>query len=172
MQNTYNNCEWCDVFSGPVDAESFMVTPHLFEMHGFVEFYPQRWVLPRVRLLFDIIESEEDSENELRIEFVAPPSRRGIAFMTTAVEFLEKFEKAHIDRSDIPKHELEGIMSLHSATKIAFKLAIDQSEGQLSDEIWWEDEEDWFLLEDDEDEDPGDGFNPYAYRNDNQNIEL
>lgn len=150
LQNSYNQCDWCDTFSNPSNGpRSFQVTPQLFELYGFVELIPQRWVIPCHRLFFDIDEDGSD----LVVDFVVPPSRDGIAFLKDQIEVLQHFETEHRMRSDIPEHELEAIMKLHTAMESAFTLAIEQSKGQITDEVWHWDEDDWYMEDDEESED-------------------
>jgi hypothetical protein len=160
LQNSYNQCDWCDTYSTPPDAESFQATPQIFGLYGFVEFMPQRWVIPRMRLLFDIDDvsaRDDQSSGGLKVDFIVPPSRLSVSFLERRIGYLENFAKNHKDRSDVASHELSAIMSFRAAIETAFSEAVAQSEGQLSEEVWtWGD--DWYTgggegEEDDEDQD-------------------
>lgn len=163
LQSSYNQCDWCheDYSSPPAGPNKYFVTPQIFEWYGFVELYPQRWVVPYARILFNIDESSEAEENEgdeeegsdLEVTFIVPPSRGGIAFLAIQLERLEAFEMDHKSRTDIPEVELQAIMSFRSAIVTAFENAIEQSEGQFSDQVWLWEEDEWYI----EDVDDSDG---------------
>lgn len=168
LQSSYNQCDWCDedYSSPPAGPNKYFVTPQIFEWYGFVELYPQRWVVPYARILFNIDESSEAEENEgdeeegsdLEVTFIVPPSRGGIAFLAIQLERLEAFEMDHKSRTDIPEVELQAIMSFRSAIVTAFENAIEQSEGQLSDQVWLWEEDEWYI--EDEDDSDGVGHDP------------
>lgn len=150
MQSSYNQCKWCDgLYSNPKDAYTYQVTPQLFEIYGFVESVPQRWVIPEYRLFFDIIHAEdEDEEAEeddlVEVDFIVPPSWSGLVFLRQRLQFLEEFEEQIEDRTDIPKDELDGILNFHSALVDAYILAMQHSVGEASERVWLLGEDDWF----------------------------
>lgn len=139
LQNSYNKCKWCDgLYANANDPYEYYVTPQLFEVYGFPELWPQRWILPKARLLFDVRESNgDDDTEELQVDFVAPPSPDGIDFLKARLRTLNKFERKYGNNTDIPRNEHEGIFSLHGAMTRAFSLALEQSVGQISDRVWY-----------------------------------
>lgn len=176
LQNSYNQCQWCQIYTNPETADWFQVTPQIFELYGFVEFMPQRFAVPHVRLLFDIDEVDEDEADfpgELEVDFVVPPSPAGIQFLHERLHFLREIEVRIKENQSITAAETEGLLSLHSAIVTAFSAALQQAGGQVSNEVWqmgemwfWEsdidieeDEEDYYYEdEDDEDEDEDEDY--------------
>lgn len=159
LQNSYNQCQWCQIYKNPGQAEWFQVTPQIFELYGFVEFMPQRWAIPHVRLLFDIDEVDEDEADfpgELEIDFIVPPSPAGLQFLHERLLFLREIEIRIKENESITPTETEGLLSLHSAIVTAFSAALQQAGGQVSNAVWqmgqmwfWETD---VQMEDDEDE--------------------
>jgi len=147
LVSSYNKCLFCDhLYSNAKDPYSFQVTPQLFEIYGFVEPIPQRWVVPEVRLMFDINydDEEEPDENELRVDFVVPPCWHALHFMRQRLAFLQEFEEELENHMDIPKEELDGLTSFHSALVDAFSLALEFSVGEASEQVWSMDKDDWY----------------------------
>lgn len=147
LVSSYSQCPFCDpVHSNPQDDEAFLVTPQLFELYGFVEPIPQRWVVPGVRLLFDVkyANDQEPDDNELRVDFVVPPCWQAVHFLKKRVAFLREFENELKDRTDIPQVELDGLRSFHNALLKAFSLALDASAGQTSEQVWSLGKNDWY----------------------------
>ena len=144
---SYNQCPNCDhLYSNPKDASTFEVTPQLFEVYGFVEPIPQRWVLPQYRLMFDInyANEEEPDEEDLRVDFIAPPSWLALHFLRARLAFLHAFEKELKDRTDIPAAELDGLKRFHRALVDAYSLALKFSTGKASERVWSMDENEWY----------------------------
>jgi len=136
LQNSYNKCKWCHgLYANAENPSQYYVTPQLFEIYGFIEAWPQRWILPEARLFFDIEEGEK--EQNLQVKFVAPPSPYGLDFLEERLEELKAFQRKllHID-TDIPQPERNGLSQLHEAVTRAFKLAHEQAYGQVSNEVW------------------------------------
>ena len=152
---SYNLCSFCEnLYSNPKDVYSYQVTPHLFEWYGFIEPIPQRWVVPKARLLFDVKHADEDeaNDNDLRVDFIVPPSSDGLNFIRQRLLYLREIAEKLENRTDIPQVELDGLRSFHSALVNAFSLAIKFSEGEVSEEVWSMSEDDWYM-EDDSDYD-------------------
>ena len=64
LQNSYNKCKWCDgLYANADNPEQYYVTPQLFEVYGFTESWPQRWIVPEARLLFDVTEEKQEEED-------------------------------------------------------------------------------------------------------------
>ena len=175
LQESYNQCRWCKIYTNPDHERGYIVTPQLYEQYGFIESYPQRWVVPGVRLLFDI-EEEEDREDEKEddtttvakttttkrrhVNFVFPPSEKATAFLLKEIVRLANFEATYGQYeeketdSPIPAHEMDAIWNLHESILSAFTLAYGSATGQTSEDVWdlgeywyWEGE----LPEDDDD---------------------
>lgn len=146
LQNSYNKCSFCDgLYDNANEPQEYYVTPQLFEVYGFVELLPQRWILPEARLMFDITGGgdgtgevgESDDNRGLRIDFVAPPSVEGLTFLQRELVMLDKFKKRYGNSTDLPRPEYDGIFSMHGAMVKAFSLALEQTTGQdLSDHVW------------------------------------
>jgi SET domain len=148
-QNSYNKCPSCKaLFTNPQLPIGFQVTSQLFEDYGFVESVPQRWVLPEVRMIFDVVQSQtEDADDEdAAVVFAVPPSFRGWYHLRRRLYELAVFEEEYGERSDIPEVELEGIFSMHEAIVDAYSLALyHYSEGYVSEKVWSKDPESWHL---------------------------
>eukprot|EP00934_Nitzschia_sp_Nitz4_P008466 Nitzschia sp. Nitz4//scaffold96_size78090//1661//2876//NITZ4_005481-RA/size78090-augustus-gene-0.9-mRNA-1//-1//CDS//3329560534//8456//frame0 len=147
LQNSYNRCDWCSFYSNPDSELNFQVTPQIFELYGFVELFPQRWVLPEARLLFDldIVEPERATyDGELRVDFIVPPSQYGVSYLWHKLQLLDEFSSTHRNRSDIAISELEAIFELHNAMKVAFNAALLHSRGKLTNKVWRFDQHSWF----------------------------
>jgi hypothetical protein len=146
LQNSYNQCPWCGIYSAPYRADSFVVTPHIFETYGFVELYPQRWIFPQARLLFDIDEANGDGEETgIEINFVVPPSEQGFKFLKKEERRLKAFAfKNEYNRSP-PEHELKAIWEYHNAALTAVSSAIQfADEKQFSNQVWEMEENQWY----------------------------
>jgi SET domain len=163
LQNSYNRCPFCkNLYSNPQTPLGFQVTPQLFEAYGFVESIPQRWVLPEMRMILDIVHPDEDDgddddddDHSVEVVYAVPPSIRGIHYLRQRLQELEEFEEEYGERTDIPEIELEGIFSLHEAIVHAYSQAVYQSVGLASEEIWLEDPTSWHIemLEEDDGKD-------------------
>jgi len=137
LQNSYNRCRWCKIYSNPANEHSFITTPQLFEYYGLIEPYPQRWVVPTpIRLMFDVDEYR-------RVRFVVPPSPRGVAYLRRELERLGNFLRKYDDDDSVatvPRHERASIMQYHEVIATAFALAFDSvvvhRETYVSDEVW------------------------------------
>jgi hypothetical protein len=148
FQNSYNKCPYCKaLFSNPRLPTGFQVTPQLFEQYGFVEDIPQRWVIPEMRMIFDVVYSTADDtgEDDVEVVYAVPPSSRGRHYLRRRLYELALFEEEYGERNDIPDVELEGIFSLHEAMVDAYSLAIDFSEGDMSEKVWLKDPESWHV---------------------------
>lgn len=140
LQNTYNQCEWCD--------PSYVATPQIFELFGFVEPFPQRWVIADYDIIFDIF---QHAEGQIEISFESLPDDFGVIFMQRRLQELEEFKQKYQDRTDLPKAEYDGIFQFHEAVVNAFSWAVQMlpPEGAVVDG----DDDD----EEDEEDDDDDG---------------
>jgi len=147
LQSSYNQCPWCDgQYSNPANPRIYQVTAQLFEVYGFVESIPQRWVIPQFRILFDIVHSKREGaeEDEVDVDFIVPPSEAGLSFLKHRLNFLESFEKENKDRGDIPGDEYAGLFAFHEAIVKAFSLALEHGKEVVSDQVWSLDEDSWY----------------------------
>ena len=146
LQNSYNQCPWCGIYSAPYKADLFVVTPHIFETYGFVELHPQRWIFPQARLLFDVDETKDDGEEiGIEIDFVVPPSERGVMFLKKEERRLKAFAFKNEHNRSPPEHELKAIWEYHSAALTAISSAIQcADEEQFSNQVWEMEENQWY----------------------------
>jgi hypothetical protein len=140
IQSSYNQCKFCEgLYSNPEDPTWYQVTPQLFEIYGFVEAVPQRWVIPKVRMAFDIIHAEDGDASdgdEFEVDYIVPPSQKGLGYLRHRLQELEDFQEKHMSRTDIPKDELGGIFYFHAAVANAYSLALEHSPGEMSERVW------------------------------------
>lgn len=122
------------MYRNPKGEDNFHVTPQLFEIYGFVELYPQRWVIPSERLLFDVDEAEDGT---VQAKFAVKPSRRSLDFLKQRLKGLAIFPAIHQDRRDLPKQELDAILEFHSAIVQAFRLALEAAKETGTSELIW-----------------------------------
>jgi hypothetical protein len=120
------------------------LTPQIFEHYGFVEPYPQRWIVFNRRLLFDVIEEVQDGR--LKATFAIPPSPIGIEFLKNDIDRLEAFaQRMESEQPDIPNVEREGLLNYQQSILTAYKLAYEQSKDEtLTDEVWYRERDYWW----------------------------
>ena len=109
IYTTYNFCEDCGL-----RAETFG-TSLIFRDYGFVEQYPQRWILGEI--VFDL-DYKDGDPNELEVSWVFdPPSRDVIAFFDEQLDRLQEFVTVHLETqpADIPDLEWSNINIYHQA---------------------------------------------------------
>ena len=165
LYNSYNRCRGC---GGRKYAYG---TPELLQAYGFVEEYPQRYVIEEVRLKFDVEEVEEpaagtgsDGAGEedagrqgsppLAIRFAVPPSAVGMAYLRRELRRLEEFGRTH--RADpgrtagVPAGERDTVWNYHGALVRAFGTAVREAEEAdlVSERVWECSAEDWVWVED------------------------
>jgi hypothetical protein len=121
----------------------YQVTPQLFEIYGFVEAVPQRWVIPDIRMIFDIIHVEDGDEFE--VDYIVPPSHKGLSYLRHRLQELEDFEEEHRSRTDIPQDELDAIFNGHAAVVNAYSMALGHASGEMSERVWHLGPESWQL---------------------------
>jgi SET domain len=142
ISNSYNQCQWCEAFSNAPDFKKIFLTPHIFEHYGFVEAYPQRWIVPKRRLLFDVVEKD----GTLYASFAIPPSPIGVEYLRTEIERLEDFaNRMTSNKPDIPDVEVNGLLDYQKAILAAYKLAYQQSKAEeLTDKVWYRHRKYWW----------------------------
>ncbi|KAL7525730.1 hypothetical protein ACHAWF_001486 [Thalassiosira exigua] len=145
LHNSYNQC-------GPVcqGRMHYFGTPEILVWYGFVESYPQRYMVDQVRLKFDIVE-KEDGSGALEAKFAVPPSVWGVDYLKQEAMRLETFEQKYGKDKDlverVPRSEYNVIWEYHDALSKAFDLAIKSAEG-ITSEIVWKCDCEWWKVED------------------------
>jgi len=146
----YNTCTIC---GSRVDTWG---TIELFEDYGFVEPFPQRYIFPSVRLKFALDEKKSshkpetaemnaDDENEsdgLVFKWYVPPSQKGLDFLQTETERLQKVgkmkDKLKLNvngEQAIQESEWNACWMLYDAMLFAFQAAIEHAPA-VSAEVW------------------------------------
>lgn len=144
LYNTYNHCDMC------VNRKFDYGTTDMLLDYGFVESYPQKWVVDQVRLKFEVFEPEDGSEG-LKIKFNVRPSAWGVAWLKDEVTRLRQFAADNKNNTELqesmPKNEYDTVWEFHQAALSAFEAALEQSVGLVSEKVWWCDES-WWEIED------------------------
>ncbi len=157
IYNSYNRCNICHEYFDHVG------TPEIFNMFGFVEFMPQRWLFDFARVKFDLDWRDADeSTGDAVVSFLVPPSERGIALLQEELDRLSLFA-AHRDDdpkdAGIPASEWQSLWQYYDALHYAVSCAVQQSsKGNMTDDVWKLDENWWVhngTLTADDDEDHG-----------------
>ncbi|KAG7358724.1 SET methyltransferase domain containing protein [Nitzschia inconspicua] len=145
IRNSYNQCEFCLDFSNCPSFELIFVTPHLFDHYGFVEPYPQRWIIPSRRLLFDVMEVD-GNDGILNATFAIPPSSLGVQFLHDDIARLKLFaERLISEKPNIPDIEYNTLLEYHQSILRAYELAYEQSKLEvLTDEVWYRHRDYWW----------------------------
>lgn len=145
LVNSYNQCELCG------NRFYDYTTIDIFLDYGFVESYPQKWMIDEVRLKFEVMEPEDGSDG-LKIKWTMPPSVWGVAWLKDEVARLRQFAEDKQNDTELeksmPQHEYDMVWMLQKAALSAFEAAAKQSEGLTSGAAWkcdlgWWEVEDW-----------------------------
>ena len=111
-------------------------------MHfGFVEPIPQRWLFDFARVKFDLDWKDGDeSTGEVVVNFLVPPSERGIALLQEELTRLNVFSetnrnKTYKDYEGMTQYEWESLWQYFDALYDAISYAI-QSDVPLNDDVW------------------------------------
>ena len=124
-------------------------TPEMFLHFGFVEELPQRWLFDFARVKFDMDWSDADeSTGEVVVNFLVPPSEKGIALLREELTRLTLFAKDHRDNASedtrIPRSEWSSLWQYYDALYYALSCAVQQSgNGNMTDDVWKLDENWW-----------------------------
>lgn len=138
-QQLFNSYNQCNIVCQ--DYYDWFGTPELFQAYGFVEPYPQRWLfdLARIKLELNI-----DEKGEEVVEFLVPPSKKGIDMLKIELERLDEFSKKYRSTNmGVPKNEWTLLWEYFDALHNALSRAIE-SDVPLSEEIW-EMHHDWWV---------------------------
>jgi hypothetical protein len=133
LYNSYNQCNFC------VGWKDWMGTPEMFNLFGFVERMPQRWLFHNVRVKFDLDwKNEDESTGELQVKFHVPPSERGMVFLREELTRLKDFkQRKNVDAADtlVPKSEWESFWQYHNALTVAMAQVLG-SGVEVTEEVW------------------------------------
>ncbi|GKY96146.1 hypothetical protein MPSEU_000574600 [Mayamaea pseudoterrestris] len=126
---SYNQCADCQ-------NKNHIGTPELLREHGFVEDYPQRWILSDENVVsFDLVPEtivgmDGATMKQISVKWIDKrPSRKSFAYMKNQLQRLADFcetELVSLDPS-IPPQELDVILQYLDATTTALSLAINAS---------------------------------------------
>lgn len=139
---SYNQCEDC--FNRHYDFG----TPEMLRDYGFVEQFPQRWIFHMYEIALDIDKNEETGQLEVtwldesvhkKFGKLYEVTEWGIGELRNHLQRLKelyetKLEAVEEGTSDveIPRHELDSLMSYYHALTKALELAVESSEDYLS----------------------------------------
>ena len=140
---SYNRCIMCQ------ELVDWFGTPEMFLYFGFVEEMPQRWLFDFARVKFDLDWRDGDkSKGEAVVNFLVPPSVKGMELLTEELTRLTSFAKIHRDKSSedagIPSSEWSSLWQYYDALYYALLCAIHQGRiGPMTDDVWKLDENWW-----------------------------
>lgn len=142
IYNSYNRCNICHEYFDHVG------TPEIFNMFGFVEVMPQRWLFDFARVKFDLDWRDADeSTGDVVVSFLVPPSERGIALLQEELDRLSLFATHRDDDpkdAGIPASEWQSLWQYYDALHYALSCAVHQSSnGNMTDDVWKLDENWW-----------------------------
>jgi hypothetical protein len=124
-------------------------TPEMFLYFGFVEEMPQRWLFDFARVKFDLYWSDDGkSIGEAVVNFLVPPSVKGIELLKEELARLTSFAKEHRDAASIDAaishSEWSSLWQYYDALHYALSCAVHQSSNEkLTDDVWKLDENWW-----------------------------
>ena len=114
---SYNQCPSvvCD------ETRDWMGTPELFLHFGFVEAMPQRWLFDFARVKYDLDWKDgNESSGEVVVDFLVPPSKRGVELLQVELSRLESFSNMYRSKEtseyeEIPTSEWELLWQYYDA---------------------------------------------------------
>jgi len=142
LYNSYNRCNICDEYF------DWVGTPEMFLMFGFVESMPQRWLFDFARVKFDLDWKDDNEETgEQVVNFLVPPSLRGMRFLQEETIRLMSFSSKHRSNSHeeyegMSKYEWDSLWQYYDALHNALSQALE-SHAPLSDDVWKLDDDWW-----------------------------
>eukprot|EP00527_Entomoneis_sp_CCMP2396_P005369 CAMPEP_0198137724 /NCGR_PEP_ID=MMETSP1443-20131203/1179_1 /TAXON_ID=186043 /ORGANISM="Entomoneis sp., Strain CCMP2396" /LENGTH=445 /DNA_ID=CAMNT_0043799245 /DNA_START=37 /DNA_END=1374 /DNA_ORIENTATION=+ len=146
----YLSYDTCKICGSRLDSWG---TPEMFRGYGFVEPFPQRYLIHSVRLKFALDEKKSALEtskrhvdkvgnnSELVVKWYIPPSQAGLDFLQMELNRLQEVGT----RKDVLKgnpqavtdSEWNAIWTYHQALVVAFTTALKHAPAeQISDEVW------------------------------------
>jgi hypothetical protein len=120
-------------------------TPEMFLYFGFVEDIHQRWLFDFARVKFDLDWTiVGESAGEAVVNFLVPPSVRGIELLKEELARLTLFAKKHRDAASedagISHSEWSSLWQYYDALYYALSCAIKQGGNEtLIDDVWIDD---------------------------------
>jgi len=124
IYTSFNECNICN----DTKDEGIESTPNLFHRRGFVEKYPQHWIIGE-NLLFDVTENDEGSgQFQISFEEDKPgPTYNDVSFLTNELDRLNKVKEKMTDQTQhqLPAHEWNSIWKYHESLTVALSLVID-----------------------------------------------
>ena len=139
---SYNTCTIC---GSRMDKWG---TPEMLRDYGFVEPFPQRYVLEAARLKFGLDEAKEGAG--LVVKWYVPPSQRGLDFLRSELDRLRRVlamkgstNRRSEGRGEILESEWKTIWTFHDALVVAFTAALAQAPA-VSEEVWSMGENQWY----------------------------
>eukprot|EP00591_Stephanopyxis_turris_P013159 CAMPEP_0195534912 /NCGR_PEP_ID=MMETSP0794_2-20130614/43287_1 /TAXON_ID=515487 /ORGANISM="Stephanopyxis turris, Strain CCMP 815" /LENGTH=397 /DNA_ID=CAMNT_0040667905 /DNA_START=147 /DNA_END=1337 /DNA_ORIENTATION=+ len=127
VYESYNFCSECGGRS-----TGYGTTELLFD-YGFVENYPQRWIIIDDVVEFDLDYTENGSHDELEVRWLTKhvPSKSDILKLNEEIEQLEALQSSSFSSFDnkVPHHEWEVTKQYLSALLVALKHAVEAAEG-------------------------------------------
>ena len=147
IYQSYDKCKDC------MGVDDYWGTPEILRDFGFVERYPHRFVYTNRDIWFEVLESEDGGEKEVRwddheidgnydsTDYYGSPGRSGIEFLRQELERIDSLppyeEKCH---SDVPPNECAIITQYKKAVIEAFPLAIHSARSRLPSDFHSEEE--------------------------------
>ena len=120
LYNSYNRCAQCG------DWKYRYGTPEIFGRYGFVESMPQRYILRKLGIKFDLDE-KEDGSGGLEVKFLSNPSETDVLSLRSELDRLQNFakEKKVKEPFGIPKSEWDAAWHYHGTLVVALTTALD-----------------------------------------------
>ena len=141
---SYNHCSICEHY---VD---WFGTPEMFLHYGFLEGMPQRWLFDFARVKFDLDWRDgKESTGEVLVNFLVPPSIKGIALLNEELIrlafFAEKHRSVLNDDVGISHSEWSSLWQYYDALYNALSYAVQQSRyaNVMNDKVWELDDNWW-----------------------------
>ena len=140
---SFNRCMMCQ------ELFDWFGMPEMFLQFGVVEEMPQRWLFDFARVKFDLDWRDGDESNgEAVVNFLVPPSVKGMALLTEELNWLKSFAKIHRDTASkdagIPSSEWSSLWQYYDALYYALSCAVHQSRiGLMTDDVWKVDKNWW-----------------------------
>mmetsp|Transcript_11807 Transcript_11807/g.24916 ORF Transcript_11807/g.24916 Transcript_11807/m.24916 type:complete len:403 (-) Transcript_11807:221-1429(-) len=137
---SYDKCKDC------MDVDEYWGTPEILRDFGFVEPHPHRFVYTDQEIWFEVWESENGGEKEVRWDdykidgsddpndYNSSPDRPGIDFMRNELKRVNEMPPYEgTCPPNVPSHECAIIVQYKRAVTEALPLAIDSAESWLTD---------------------------------------
>ena len=141
---SYNHCKICS------DYLDWFGTPEMFAHFGFVEPLPQRWLFDFARVKFDLsYKVGNDATGEIVVNFLVPPSEKGIALLQEELTRLESFSSMHqnmdYESAGISSNEWQSLWQYYNALHDALSYAVEQSKHETLTEDVWKLDDNWWV---------------------------